>query len=174
MFNFLANCPHIPNFSNLFGASQNEDEIQSYANFGFPEGVTNSENAESSSANDSTTDSANNDNNNNNNNNDTGAVPPSVLLPKDQNTEQDSICEDSQEDEGPWFYIPSGPFCDTQKNNITLAEPAASKRHGISNPDEDVLCISGLAELKMPADTSPSLRSWHKAMDRGWMRFPEA
>lgn len=168
MFNFLANCPHIPNFSNLFGASQNEDEIQSYANFGFPEGVTNTENAESSSANDITTDSATSVNNS-----DPGAVPPSALS-QDQDTEQGIICEDTPEDEGPWFYIPAGPSFVTQKKNIALAEPAATEQPSTIHPEEDVLCISALADLQMPHDSSPALRSLHKVMERGWVRFPEA
>lgn len=167
MFNFLANCPHLPNFSNLFGASQSEDEIQSYANFGFPEGVSNSESTDNSSSHGATTASATNYNS------DTGAVSPSALS-QVQNTEQGSLCEVTPEDEGPWFYIPSGPFCDTQKKNIALAKQTESKQSSTVNPEEDVLCISGLADLRMPADTSPSLRSLHKVMDRAWVRFPEA
>ncbi len=166
MFNFLANCPHIPNFSNLFGAPQDEDAIHSYANFGFPEGVNNSENADSNnSEHTTTTDSGNNS--------DSGAASPSAQ-PQDQNTELGSILEESPDDEGPWFYIPSGPFCDTPKKNIALVEQPASTPPSTIHPEEELLCISALADLKMPADNSPALRSLHKAMDRGWVRLPEA
>lgn len=36
MFNFLAHCPHIPNFANFLSRKSSDDELRSYANFGLP------------------------------------------------------------------------------------------------------------------------------------------